>query len=313
MSLTNLSSFSKRQTDGNSGTDAFYTKPAVITRCVRFISGILRKASFVLDASAGDGAFVTEMRRQLKEQSPDSYQFDLAPAAGAPEVKKKDALKIGKRDIDSRSGGVYGFNPPFGYASGLARRLIRHGIAIQDPDWICVILPAASGSRSIWTGYKLKKKLVLPRESFFDPHTNLPFAYETAFFVWQKQADGSTDSLPVVTNNTEFVKWSSNVFDPAKIERRGTVFAVRRVGSSCGKNGYVRYRGRWYGYRLSIFDWDVEISEPERTDQFICLHLKGATKPMIENIALALFDARKGLATTNISISFVYRVLNGFR
>ena len=297
---------------GNESLNAYYTQHGAIAKLLEQNADILLTTPLIVDASAGDGAFVKAIRERCKGEGlkpPRAFQSDILSREA--NVRQLDALKTTAADIGGRTGGVYGFNPPFGYRCALARKLIDHAISIQRPEFISVILPTTSGARLIFPAYKLLRKQPMERNAFYDPQTGKPFDFQTSFFVWQRQADGSTDVVQKVTNTSPFVRKIISRFEPSRIPESGPLIVVRRVGTSCGKNGYVRYKDKWFAYRFGTIDWKTVIPQPAPNEQFLTIVLQSIDKNRIEQMTKALCDGRTHHRTFSVASSYCLSILNG--
>ncbi len=186
--------------------------------------------------------FAVDMSCGRNEWAPllsDTYcSYDLDPpkdVTGA--FLHGDWLEVTEQDIDSvapdGSVRVLGFNPPFGKSSCLARKLIRHGMRVVKPDYVCLIVPfTVTENIRRWKGIKEFK-----RERVAD----FVFTKKNGEIVW------NTTSYLVTAHVKDVVEpyWFSGrhseqdprftiVSASPKKQVEDVSFAVRSRGGRCG-------------------------------------------------------------------------------
>ena len=200
-------------------SEKFYTSASVVKMCVDCVRSKIGVGSddLVLEPSAGDGAFVSE----LQKLPGTSKFFDLYP--DHPMVRKSDFLQL-------KSTEWHGFNrihtignPPFGRQSSLAIKFIKKAAVFSDS--ISFILPRSfkknSMRRHFPLNFHLEFETELARDAFLVE--GKPYDVPCVFQVWIKKPD----PRPVTS----------------QMEPKGYVFvrkedehdvSVRRVGGSAG-------------------------------------------------------------------------------
>lgn len=174
--------------------DQYYTKSEIMVMCVdRLLQQLPLVAlddQIIVDASCGDNRFVAMLKTQLRGF--DSYSFDIDPAlvTQTSNVLIKDFTHVHSLDLDGRSGGILGFNPPFGYHGQTAIAYLQHFITLQRPNLIGLILPDTLLRRlsgpNFLEGYVLEDSLALPQKSFYRKRDDKEFGVASTFCIWRK-------------------------------------------------------------------------------------------------------------------------------
>lgn len=180
--------------------DQYYTKPEIMVMCVNRLLQQLPLVALddqiIVDASCGDNRFVTMLKtHDMIKKGFDSYSFDIDPAlvmlsSCSHAVLIKDFTHVHSIDLDGRSGGILGFNPPFGYHGQTALAYLQHFITLQHPNLIGLILPDTLLRRlsgpNFLEGYVLEDSLALPQKSFYRKRDDKEFGVASTFCIWRK-------------------------------------------------------------------------------------------------------------------------------
>lgn len=129
----------KNKYDKRSELDKFYTRPEVARRCLDKLSEFLEPGSFVVEPSAGSGAFFHQITNP-------KLGIDIAPEHYA--IKQMDFFDL----CMERPGVAVVGNPPFGERGRLIDKFIKHASSFADT--VAFILPR--------TYKKLSKQKVFP-------------------------------------------------------------------------------------------------------------------------------------------------------
>ena len=200
-------------------SEKFYTSASVVKMCV---DGVRSKIDvgcddLVLEPSAGDGAFVSE----LQKLPGTSKFFDLYP--DHPMVKKSDFLELESTDL-------HGFNrihtignPPFGRQSSMAIKFIKKAAVFSDS--ISFILPRsfkkASMRRHFPLNFHLEFETELARDAFLVE--GKPYDVPCVFQVWIKKSNPRSETSQMKPKGYAFVRKE----DEPDV-------SVRRVGGTAG-------------------------------------------------------------------------------
>lgn len=121
----------KKQTDRSKVFDKYYTKKHVVLACLKKVQELSRSYDFVIEPSAGGGAFYKEL------DHPGKIGMDLEPAD--KQIIQQDWLKY-KISREYKSVLVIG-NPPFGQYHKTSSAFIIHALSHQNVQTIAFILP----------------------------------------------------------------------------------------------------------------------------------------------------------------------------
>jgi len=156
--------------------DKFYTKKAIVERCVSVLD--FDKYEVIVEPSAGSGAFLEYLPKNK------TVALDIEP----------DISSIIKMDfLDTRPPLNYKYlvigNPPFGKNSSLAKKFFNHAATFADT--IAFVLPrtfrkVATVNQLNLNFHKVHDEL-LPLESFECPD-GTPYSVPCVFQIWKKRS-----------------------------------------------------------------------------------------------------------------------------
>ena len=229
------SSNNKRQfTDGE---DVFYTNADVIIKTVVKIQQLCLEHNIVLksaiDFSAGNGAFIQQLKLHIGDSLAEVEQYDLLPMA--PVVEPKDWFDVPPHRVD-----FIGFNPPFGFQCKLAKRFLHHA-AEFEPHIICC-LHLFMRKNIFPRGYRVVLQEQLQSDSFYNPKT-LKILYVPGCIVSYLVRDN--DHKPAVQLSSQP---SLSFIGCSKVKRERPWdefkqgYAIRRTGVNAGRQVFV-----WFG------------------------------------------------------------------
>ena len=111
--------------------DKYYTKKEVARQCLKELGDLSRRYDFVIEPSAGDGAFYDEIEHENK------IGMDIAPCH--KEIIQQDWLKYSVGSERKRV--LVVGNPPFGQYHKLSSAFISHALSFSSVQTIAFILP----------------------------------------------------------------------------------------------------------------------------------------------------------------------------
>ena len=188
--------------------DKFYTQPSVAFECIKSLAthiNIDKDNDLVIEPSAGNGSFITEIRTLSKN----CLFYDIEPEHD--DIRKQDYLLL---DLDSiqmphldTKIHIIG-NPPFGRQSTLAIQFIKKSAQVADS--ISFILPKSFKKESMMRHFPMNFHLVyqadIANNSFMIDNvvTNVPCVFQ----IWQKRQEnrGAVIKETVYPEIYQFVK-----------------------------------------------------------------------------------------------------------
>ena len=159
--------------------DQYYTKSCVVARCLAELRHLTRAYDFVIEPSAGDGAFLKLIPYTCKVLG-----IDVAP-------HHKDILKenwlLYSIDRNYKDVLVVG-NPPFGVHHNASRAFIKHAMSFGNVKTIAFILPNGylkyNQQKWIPKDWRIMSILSLGRDCFVKDGKD--YHVPTSFFVFDK-------------------------------------------------------------------------------------------------------------------------------
>jgi hypothetical protein len=200
----------------------FYTSKETVDICYKAIKKYakIKKTDFIIEPSAGDGAFIEKIKKLSKYH----MFYDIKPEN--PEIARQNFLSVkslphinsAPRDIH-----IIG-NPPFGNKSSMAIKFIKHS-AFLKAKTISFILPNSfqkpSFIKSFPLNYHLIYQHVFHQDTFL--HNGKPENVNTIFQIWERRnMERKRPAILVPAVWYEFVK------------RPLCNIAIKRVGFSTG-------------------------------------------------------------------------------
>ena len=158
--------------------DKYYTKSDVVEKCINSIHESLDKYDFIIEPSAGDGAFFKQIKSKNK------LGVDIAPEN--KKIKKANFLKL-KLDKEYKKILIIG-NPPFGINHSLSTAFLEYSFNFKDVKTIGFILPNVykkhTRQKIIPNNWRIKKIVDLGKNAFsFNGNTrHVP----CSFFIFDK-------------------------------------------------------------------------------------------------------------------------------
>lgn len=270
--------------------DQYYTTPSVIQWAYEILKPRLSsvKTKLAVDITAGRNEFLP-----LFPKSWDTFACDLDPPKET-QVQKADFRDIVAKDLKELRGGVFGFNPPFGPKCQLGIEVALHGIQIQSPEIIILILTCA-GSRRKLSGYILVDRIVVPKDAFIMNHQKYHCPSYLCIFTPSNANSNIPDEL--IKQMTPFRRsYIRAIYNPQKhFTNSPLLWVVRRSGNNCGCHGYIRENNLWYAYRFGILEW-MSIPAPDLSGQWVAADLQQwlpCTKSQLESICLTLYHSQR--------------------
>lgn len=186
--------------------DKYYTKKSIVKLCLKKLSEIERDFDFVIEPSAGNGAFYNEISHFNKigidifPQHNDIIQSNWFEYKVNP--KYQDVLVVG--------------NPPYGQYHKLSAAFITHAMSFDSVKTIAFVLPNVYRKHT--------RQRILPREWRIVSITELgrngfilegkEYHVPTSFFVFDKSQGSDLRVDPYLYNNTSDFEFSTkNDFD----------------------------------------------------------------------------------------------------
>ena len=158
------------------GLDKYYTKKEVVLFCLGKLN--FKKYDFIIEPSAGDGAFYDEIKFTHK------IGLDIAPESLG--IKKQDWLSY-KIGTSYKNVLIVG-NPPFGVHHTLSTEFLKHSFQFENVKTIAFILPNVykkhTRQKIIPKNWRIKNIYPLQKNSFvFEGETkHIP----CSFFIFDK-------------------------------------------------------------------------------------------------------------------------------
>lgn len=231
--------------------DRFYTDDCIAIRCVENGSEYIGRASYIVEPSAGGGAFVRAIDKVLPGIPVIAY--DIAPSSDL--VVKANWFDVNLNGYGSIA--VVG-NPPFGRRSELAKQFIRHAIKHEDVFVIAMILPDVWSKATLQSefppAWHLASEYKLPNESFWLNEER--YHVLSVFQVWTTDPVDNDLRWPlkprVTTEDFRFCDKDEASFfvlgaSPSRIINVDSVLPTQRgyyIVASSEKLGYVKDRFR---------------------------------------------------------------------
>lgn len=202
-------------------TDKFYTKPDIVKFCSELIDKYIKidkENDLIIEPSAGDGAFIDEIKIKTK-----NYKFyDLQPENEL--IIKQDFLELNIKKIDKyKTIHIIG-NPPFGRQSSTAIKFIKKSCDFSNS--ISFILPKSFKKQSMKKHFNCYFHLIceidLPENSFLvnKKEYNVPCIFQ----IWKKDIVKRILYIELKPKNFIFVK-----------KNESPDISFRRVGINAGK------------------------------------------------------------------------------
>lgn len=211
--------------------EQFYTKEAIITKCIIKSKEYINNISSCLDFSAGNNKFNNIMKEHFDEIH-NFYAFDVEPTNA--NVLKKDFFDVEPFHVD-----LIGFNPPFGWKSSIAKKFLEHA-AKFSPKYFLVILPFnlsyiyPNQYEEIYVESLSPDVFYSPKSSKTTNVKNCKFCIlkRNTTFIYQKPKKEIPISFP---NIHKFAKGKKSQWNP----NFTCGFAVRCHGANAGKQVLV--------------------------------------------------------------------------
>ena len=230
-----MSSCSKRKWSNHD--DVFYTRRVVVDACIEDLVREVPNLRTVecIDFSAGDGYFC-EMLSTKWSGSMTFHQYDTQPRSD--KVRQQDWFDVKPFKCD-----FVGFNPPFGYKSGLVKAFLAHA-AKFEPDVMAFIMP-----RVTWNilppGYNIVYEKPLNDDSFYTPASftanDKTVSVPGCRFVSAKKQQESVRPVPTVGKEKETLPPGVQRIPYSKPWPDHLVhgFCIRRIGANAGRVVYL--------------------------------------------------------------------------
>ena len=198
--------------------DKFYTKEAVVEKCVNLIKAYIdiNSNDLIIEPSAGSGAFI----KYIKVLSDNQLYMDIAPHH--KDVIKRDYLKFTDTSYDNQIHLIG--NPPFGRQASMAKKFIKK--SCEYADSISFILPKSFKKDSFQNTFPLNYHLIVNEDLPVNSFTINDIEYDVpcVFQIWIKKDFNREKKEKEIPNGFTFVK---------KNEQPDISF--RRVGVYAGK------------------------------------------------------------------------------
>jgi hypothetical protein len=219
---------SSKQTNKKTGLkrdtiDKFYTKSDVAKECLENILEHIQIDSvndLIIEPSAGNGSFITEILQQCKN----TMFYDIEPEHAL--IKKADYLLLDFNPLTNTLGKIHVIgNPPFGRQSSLAIQFIKKSALIADS--ISFILPKSFKKDSMQKHFPMNFHLVFQsdlKDNSFIQDGN-PVDVPCIFQIWQKREE---ERQVVAKLDTD-----SSIFQFVKQDETPDI-SFRRVGVNAG-------------------------------------------------------------------------------
>lgn len=192
--------------------DKFYTKNEIVQKIIKN----LLEDVFIIEPSAGNGAFIKELKNEY-------IAFDILPEY--ENIINADFLEININGYIPRNKKIISLgNPPFGKQANLAVKFFNKCAEFSDEIWF--IVPRTFQKKSIHRRlnkyFYLIEEYNLPENSFL--FKNKEYNVTCCFQKWIKCNEKRNVEIKTTTKYFDFVKKSNN-----------PDIAVRRVGINAGK------------------------------------------------------------------------------
>lgn len=269
--------------------DQYYTTPLVIEWAYKILKPRLGlvETKLVVDVTAGYNQFVPCFPKPWN-----TFASDIDPPKGS-RIRKADFRHITTKDLKGQTGGVFGFNPPFGPKCQLGIEVALHGIEIQRPEILVLILTSAGARRRI-PGYTLVERKVVPKNAFV--RDNTPYHCPAFLCILMQSKFKPVVAEDLKREMTPFKRdYIRAIYDPQRhFTTSPTIWVVRRSGNNCGYHGFVRKDQIWYPYRFGSLNW-IPSAKPDLSGQWVAVDLQKwrMGKERIEHICETLYDTQK--------------------
>ena len=225
-----------REENGAIGLDQIYTKPAVASRCVRFLletldglADLRHDRVFYVEPSAGEGCFLDLL--------PPDRRIGIDVDPRRPGILRHDFLTWSFEDTikDPRRAVVVG-NPPFGHRSKLAIRFFNRAATMANT--IAFVVPVQfrkySVHKNLSSEFRWIATLELEAPAFYTP-TEPDYRLNAEFQVWTREANHHFEDMrllsPPAIRHADFEMWQYNNTPGAlKVFEHDFDFAVPRQG-----------------------------------------------------------------------------------
>lgn len=198
-------------------------------------------APYLLDTCAGRNSFAQALSRRMNTLT--TRSVDLAPPADAWGcVEPVDFFSLPAPLVPPGAPVLVGFNPPFGYRSGLARKFVLAVIRrLPQPHCVAWLVPA-SLRVALRDAYAVLHERLLPHAPHFATPDGTPLSHAVLFFVGVRDpahAGPARSRAPVQYPFTMRQNHHAHILPEH-------VLIVRRVGVNAGRQCFVRCDGeRW--------------------------------------------------------------------